>query len=138
MIHLLRKKIPDSLSLLLLCQLLHRNCLQYIYLRKLPTAVASEREKEVLKEESIFMLMLTVKTERKMWVENEFYDFRNNHKKGVQSNPFSLHANTKDEAVNGFFFNPYLSKINCCRSCYYWRLINAKMNFYLVIGERLK
>lgn len=47
--------------------------------------------------------MLTVKTERKMWVENEFYDFRNNHKKGVQSNPFSLHANTKDEAVNGFF-----------------------------------
>lgn len=38
-----------------------------------------------------------------MWVENEFYDFRNNHKKGVQSNPFSLYANTKDEAVNGFF-----------------------------------
>lgn len=46
MIHLLRKKIPDSLSLLLLCQLLHRNCLQYIYLRKLPTAVASEQAKE--------------------------------------------------------------------------------------------
>lgn len=44
MIHLLRKKNPDSLSLLLLCQLLHRNCLQYI--SEKITNCSSERARE--------------------------------------------------------------------------------------------
>lgn len=53
------------------------------------------------------MLMLTVKTERKMWVENEFYDFtkRNNNKKGVQQSLFITCKHQRrhhDDAVNGF------------------------------------
>lgn len=103
-------QIPYSLSLLLLCQL------ELLTISEKITNCSSERAKEVSKEESIFMLMLTVKTEREMWVENEFYDFtnRNNNKKGVQQALFITCKHQRrhhDDAVNGFF-NPYLSKIN--------------------------